>query len=145
MRWRDPSIAQNQDKASDRQRRFLQAAQTPCAPSHSRKYQRWQQILDVKAALHARADYSQRSVNVRLTLLFHIALNHRVGGPRYYPLAAGADAGNGGNYGNEEHLKFEHRLLGIETWLRVNKRIVMDVVEGRDVVVLCCRPGCGIS
>ncbi|KAI6884433.1 hypothetical protein KC360_g4218 [Hortaea werneckii] len=83
----------------------------------------------------SKAIYTTRSVTSSLWILFQAILNFHRGGEAVYPIG-----GANGGYGDEKRLKMSARLLEIEGILRKDKRVLMDVIEGRGVLAFAAHP-----
>ncbi|KAI6860808.1 hypothetical protein KC343_g6533 [Hortaea werneckii] len=83
----------------------------------------------------SKAIYTTRSVTCSLWILFQAILNFHRGGEAVYPIG-----GANGGYGDEKRLKMSARLLEIEGILRKDKRVLMDVIEGRGVLAFAAHP-----
>ncbi|KAI7119503.1 hypothetical protein KC352_g33309 [Hortaea werneckii] len=83
----------------------------------------------------SKAIYTTRSVTCSLRILFQAILNFHRGGEAVYPVG-----GANGGYGDEKRLKMSTRLLEIEGILRKDKRVLMDVIEGRGVLAFAAHP-----
>ncbi|KAM0712790.1 hypothetical protein Q7P35_000237 [Cladosporium inversicolor] len=79
--------------------------------------------------------YRDDLVNARIRFLFHIAVSYHAGGPSLYDLG-----GDNAGYGEDRTLKFSERLERIIQFLRLDKDIAMDVIEGRGVTALVHNP-----
>lgn len=130
----DPSIREHERKAAHWQRRFLAAMVDPIATTDE-VFVKWRQTLDRKITLPVARGYTNHDINFRLALLFQIALNCHVGGPRYYQRSPSAQDDE-----CDPWFTLERCLLEIESILRENKRIVMDVIEGTEVVAFVQAP-----
>ncbi|KAI7128144.1 hypothetical protein KC316_g17367 [Hortaea werneckii] len=83
----------------------------------------------------SKAIYTTRSVTSSLRILFQAILNFHRGGEALYPIG-----GANGGYGDEKRLKMSARLTEIEGILRKDKRVLMDVIEGRGVLAFAAHP-----
>ncbi|RMX96557.1 hypothetical protein D0868_11115 [Hortaea werneckii] len=83
----------------------------------------------------SKAIYTTRSVTSSLRILFQAILNFHRGGEAVYPIG-----GANGGYGDEKRLKMSARLQEIEGILRKDKRVLMDVIEGRGVLAFAAHP-----
>lgn len=83
----------------------------------------------------SKAIYTTRSVTCSLRILFQAILNFHRGGEAVYPIG-----GANGGYGDEKRLKMSARLQEIEGILRKDKRVLMDVIEGRGVLAFAAHP-----
>lgn len=81
-----------------------------------------------KATSRKHGEYRDTMIGARISLLFPIALRYHQGGAAIY--CAGGD--NSG-YREDTTLSFLERLRTVEAVLARNKRVVMDVIEGRGV------------
>ena len=80
--------------------------------------------------------YDNRNVNVRLRLLYQAALIFHRGGKAVYPRG-----GDNDGYGNpDESLIFSERMDAITKILEEDKRVCMDIIEGRGVTALVANP-----
>ncbi|KAK5112631.1 hypothetical protein LTR62_003946 [Meristemomyces frigidus] len=79
--------------------------------------------------------YTHDWVHARMRLAFHTILLFHQGGTSVYP-AGGANNG----YGEDRTLTMTERLEKIADIFRYDKRVVMDVIEGRGVAALACNP-----
>lgn len=79
--------------------------------------------------------YRDDLVNARIRFLFQIAVSYHAGGPSLYDLG-----GDNAGYGEDRTLKFSERLERIIQFLRLDKDIAMDVIEGRGVTALVHNP-----
>ena len=130
----DESLERYRDYHRDWTARFLAAAKAAYVVEEGTPLddlKDW--LLKQQAKLNANNKNEKKSfdagaVNDRISLLFEIALRYHEGGNAIYP--AGGD--NGG-YSQDPTLKFLNRLEEIESYLRLNKLIVIDVIEGRGV------------
>lgn len=86
------------------------------------------QQAKLNANTREKQSFSVDSVNDRIGLLFEIALRFHEGGDAIYPIG-----GDNGGYNENTSLSFVERLRQIEHHLRINKLIVVDVIEGRGV------------
>ena len=79
--------------------------------------------------------YTNAFINVRLRFLFRAVLTHHRGGISVYPTG-----GANGGYGDDHKTRMSERLAQIESTLRADKRILMDVIEGRGVLAFAANP-----
>ena len=80
--------------------------------------------------------YDNRTVNIRMRLLFQAALTFHRGGKAVYPRG-----GDNDGYGNpDESLIFSERMREIIKILQEDKRVCMDIIEGRGVTALVANP-----
>ncbi|KAK4494806.1 hypothetical protein PRZ48_014162 [Zasmidium cellare] len=87
---------------------------------------RQQKVFNEKAKLEP--GYTNPLVTARLRALYREVLNYHLGGDAVY-----AVGGDNSGYSDDRSLRFSQRLATIRDILRKNKRVVMDVVEGRGV------------
>ncbi|KAK3670199.1 hypothetical protein LTR78_009955 [Recurvomyces mirabilis] len=80
--------------------------------------------------------YTDHWIITRLRLLFLVILTYHRGGTSIYPVGG---ANNG--YGEDRTLTMTHRIREITDILARDKRVVMDVIEGRGVAALASNPG----
>lgn len=99
------------------------------APDMSDFYLRQQDFFNKK-------NFDNHTVNVRLRLLYRAILTYHAGGPSVYP--SGGD--NAGYNTKDTTSTFSVRFQAIEDVLRLDKRVVSDVVEGRGVCALVQDP-----
>ena len=93
--------------------------------------ERQQHVFNGKSKMEA--TYSNAHVTARLRALFHELKLYHVGsstgaGPTFYAIG-----GDNSGYPEDRRQKFSSRFANICQVLRVNKRVVMDIVEGRGV------------
>ncbi|KAK5115595.1 hypothetical protein LTR85_009766 [Meristemomyces frigidus] len=79
--------------------------------------------------------YTNEFFNIRMRFLFRAILTYHEGGPAIYPVG-----GSNGGYGEDTTLPMSKRLESIEDILKQEKRVVMDVIEGRGVLALAANP-----
>ncbi|KAK5130242.1 hypothetical protein LTR08_002288 [Meristemomyces frigidus] len=84
----------------------------------------------------SKESYTNAFINIRMRFLYHAVLTFHQGGPAVYPVG-----GANGGYGEDNKMSMTERLYAIEAILREEKRVVMDVVEGRGVLALAANPG----
>lgn len=126
--YRDPTLRSEAGQELKWQRRFLAAALAPYDGS-TKKLQDQQAYLNGNVECDTEGHYSEDQVNSRIALLYHIAWNIHVGGERLYAIF-----GDNDGYPKEpRRLTFLRRLETMEDLLRTNKRIVLDVIQGRGV------------
>ncbi|TKA54077.1 hypothetical protein B0A55_12377 [Friedmanniomyces simplex] len=70
-----------------------------------------------------------------MRLLFRAVLTCHQGGRSIYPIG-----GNNNGYGEDRKMKFTARLGVIIDAMQADKRVVMDVIEGRGVAALAMNP-----
>lgn len=87
---------------------------------------RQQKVFNEKAKLEA--GYTNPLVTARLRALYREVLNYHLGGDAVY-----AVGGDNSGYADDRTLRFSQRIATICDILRKNKRVVMDIVEGRGV------------
>ncbi|KAK4574477.1 hypothetical protein LTR86_001318 [Recurvomyces mirabilis] len=80
--------------------------------------------------------YTDHWIITRMRLLFLVILTYHRGGTSIYPVGG---ANNG--YGEDRTLTMTHRIREITDILARDKRVVMDVIEGRGVAALAANPG----
>nr|POF14997.1 hypothetical protein CFP56_72399 [Quercus suber] len=82
-----------------------------------------------------RGSYNNRAITARVRLLYMCAMNYHRGGQIPYPVG-------GDNWGYEEDQATicSQRLEAIERFLKVDKRICMNVIEGRGVYAFAKNP-----
>lgn len=133
VRARDPSIAQHEGQLAYWLQRFIDTARTSLFSRYGNPIPlyriRWHEELEERARRYSGDAYSNRMINLRFAVLFYIALNYYVGGPRFYPFGNGNDDNT-----DAPVMPLGRRLELIARILWGNKRIVMDVVEGRGVI-----------
>ncbi|KAK4544986.1 hypothetical protein LTR36_003891 [Oleoguttula mirabilis] len=83
----------------------------------------------------SKESYTNDFINIRMRFLFCAVLTFHEGGPAIYPVG-----GANGGYGEDTTLAMSKRLAAIEDILKQEKRVVMDVVEGRGVLALAANP-----
>lgn len=80
--------------------------------------------------------YNNLDANVRIRFLYKVALTFHEGGKAVY-----ARGGDNGGYGKADvTLKLSERLMRIIHHMEKNKRVCMDVIEGRGVIALVENP-----
>lgn len=79
--------------------------------------------------------YTNEWVTIQMRMLFRAVLTYHCGGPPVYPIG-----GNNRGYGETKDMRCSERLVAIEMILRINKRVVMDVVDGRGVDAFARNP-----
>ena len=79
--------------------------------------------------------YTNDFVNIRMRFLFRAILTYHQGGPAVYPTG-----GNNGGYPEDKKLPMSERLSLVADVLRQDKRVLMDVIEGRGVLALAASP-----
>ncbi|KAF2162691.1 hypothetical protein M409DRAFT_26927 [Zasmidium cellare ATCC 36951] len=87
---------------------------------------RQQKTFNEKAKLEP--GYTNPLVTARLRALYREVLNYHLGGDAVY-----AVGGDNSGYSDDRTLRFSQRMATICEVLRKNKRVVMDVIEGRGV------------
>lgn len=87
-----------------------------------------QTTFNQKAKMDRDGEYSTAFVTARLRALWWEAVVYHSGGISLYPVG-----GDSAGYSEDTELNFEERLEAIGDVLKVDKRTVMDVVEGRGV------------
>ncbi|KAK3648198.1 hypothetical protein LTR56_007610 [Elasticomyces elasticus] len=115
--------SQHSDAVADRNRRHDNAVK--------------QQRIYNKKPLEAssRDFYNDVTLNSRLRMLFRAVLTYHQGGRCLYPVG-----GSNNGYGDDRTLSFTRRMWVIIEAMEVDKRVVMDVVEGRGVAALAANP-----
>ncbi|KAK4896873.1 hypothetical protein LTR27_005120 [Elasticomyces elasticus] len=115
--------SQDPDAVADRNRRHDNAVK--------------QQRIYNKKPLEAssRDFYNDVTLNSRLRMLFRAVLTYHQGGRSLYPVG-----GSNNGYGDDRTLRFTRRMWIIIEAMEVDKRVVMDVVEGRGVAALGANP-----
>ncbi|KAK4953723.1 hypothetical protein LTR10_008327 [Elasticomyces elasticus] len=115
--------SQHPDALADRSRRHDNAVK--------------QQRIYNKKPLEAssRDFYNDVTLNSRLRMLFRAVLTYHQGGRSLYPVG-----GSNNGYGDDRMLRFTRRMWVIIEAMEVDKRVVMDVVEGRGVAALAANP-----
>ncbi|KAK5742844.1 hypothetical protein LTR17_003092 [Elasticomyces elasticus] len=115
--------SQHPDAVADRNRRHDNAVK--------------QQRIYNKKPLEAssRDFYNDVTLNSRLRMLFRAVLTYHQGGRSLYPVG-----GSNNGYGDDRTLRFTRRMWIIIEAMEVDKRVVMDVVEGRGVAALATNP-----
>lgn len=83
----------------------------------------------------SKESYTNDFINIRMRFLFRAILTYHEGGPAIYPVG-----GANGGYGDDTNLSMSQRLATIEDILKQEKRVVMDVIEGRGVLALAANP-----
>ncbi|EME40951.1 hypothetical protein DOTSEDRAFT_56017 [Dothistroma septosporum NZE10] len=94
---------------------------------------RQQTYLNEKASLEK--GYADQHVTARLRALYQEIVNYHAGGPAVY-----AVGGDNAGYTDNRILSFSKRIHLICEIMASNKRVVMDVVEGRGVQGLVANP-----
>ncbi|KAK3072933.1 hypothetical protein LTR53_005932 [Teratosphaeriaceae sp. CCFEE 6253] len=79
--------------------------------------------------------YTPAWVNARMRMLFRSVLIYHQGGAVLY-----AQGGNNNGYGEDKTLRMSERLARITKTMARDKRVVMDVIEGRGVAALAANP-----
>ncbi|TKA25244.1 hypothetical protein B0A50_05942 [Salinomyces thailandicus] len=79
--------------------------------------------------------YTNEFINVRMRFLFQAVLIYHQGGKSIYPTG-----GANGGYGEDKKLSMSDRLQRIVEILRKDKRVLMDVIEGRGVLAFAAHP-----
>ncbi|KAK0274504.1 hypothetical protein LTR35_011659 [Friedmanniomyces endolithicus] len=119
----DSSESQDKEKIADRQRKHINAVKQ-------------QQLYNYKPHEDSSKDfYTNEWVNARMRLLFREVLVYHQGGRSIYGIG-----GHNNGYGEDRKLKFTARLRVIVEAMRADKRMVMDVIEGRGVAALAMNP-----
>ncbi|KAK1057282.1 hypothetical protein LTR74_014268 [Friedmanniomyces endolithicus] len=115
--------SQDKEKIADRQRKHINAVKQ-------------QQLYNYKPHEDSSKDfYTNEWVNARMRLLFREVLVYHQGGRSIYGIG-----GHNNGYGEDRKLKFTARLRVIVEAMRADKRVVMDVIEGRGVAALAMNP-----
>ena len=115
--------SQDKEKIADRQRKHINAVKQ-------------QQLYNYKPHEDSSKDfYTNEWVNARMRLLFREILVYHQGGRSIYGIG-----GHNNGYGEDRKLKFTARLRVIVEAMRADKRVVMDVIEGRGVAALAMNP-----
>lgn len=132
-RAHDRSLHEHRDAFEEWTVRFHRAAMTPYvgegeAGEDPYKLVNHQKVFNRKAMRRGNHEYMEEMICARISLLFPIALRYHEGGPAIYSIG-----GDNSGYHEDTRIKFADRLALIESILRVNKRVVMDVIEGRGV------------
>ncbi|EMC91800.1 hypothetical protein BAUCODRAFT_305693 [Baudoinia panamericana UAMH 10762] len=83
----------------------------------------------------SKAWYTNDWVVTRFRFLFQAVRNYHAGGPHLYPVG-----GSNNGYGRDTTTRMGDRLKKIAATLAINKRVVMDVIEGRGVCALAANP-----
>ncbi|KAK5740806.1 hypothetical protein LTR17_004396 [Elasticomyces elasticus] len=123
LRPNETNDSQDPDAVADRNRRHDNAVK--------------QQRICNKKPLEAssRDFYNDVTLNSRLRMLFRAILTYHQGGRSLYPVG-----GSNNGYGDDRTLRFTRRMWIIIEAMEVDKRVVMDVVEGRGVAALAANP-----
>ncbi|KAK1808020.1 hypothetical protein LTR12_017626 [Friedmanniomyces endolithicus] len=115
--------SQDKEKVADRERKHINAVKQ-------------QQLYNYKPHEDSSKDfYTNEWVNARMRLLFREVLVYHQGGRSIYGIG-----GHNNGYGEDRKLKFTARLRVIVEAMRADKRVVMDVIEGRGVAALAMNP-----
>lgn len=131
----DASLVTEHGQQDKWQKRFLEAALTPYE-GKNHKLREQQVCFNGCVECDTDGHFSADQVNSRMALLYHVAWNTHMGGERLY-----AVYGDNSGYPRESpRLTFLQRLEMIEHLLGENKRIVMDVIQGRGVLALVDTP-----
>lgn len=131
----DASLATERDQQLKWQTRFVKAVILPYE-GNNQKLRDQQEYFNGNVECDPDAFYTDKNVNARMVILFHAAYRTHVGGKVLY-----ANNGDSTGYPKEsEPLTFVRRLETIEELLKVNKRIVMDVIQGRGVLAFVSTP-----
>ncbi|KAK3714961.1 hypothetical protein LTR37_007451 [Vermiconidia calcicola] len=127
----DDDVNLSEDFANDAVRRFIDAASTPYVDGSAYHifHERQQQVFNGKF-------FKNDEVNKRMRFLYQAVLVFHIGGETVYP-----EGGDNGGYGKaDKSMKFSERLDKIIELLKLDKRVCMDVVEGRGVTALVATP-----
>ena len=127
----DVGLKHENDWVSD----FINAANKPyIGPSEYHEfYARQQKVYNGKGFDEF---LDEPTVNVRMWLLYEAARTFHKGGEAVYPTG-----GDNDGYGSaDETMIFSERLKVIISLLEMNKRVCMDVIEGRGVAALVANP-----
>ena len=113
---------------------FINAANTPYVEGsdYHEFHARQQTVYNGKAY----KEFDDEKVNVRMRFLYQAALTFHNGGDSVYP-RGGDNEGYGDGY---TPLKFSDRLNTIVGILTLDKRVCMDVIEGRGVIAFVKNP-----
>ena len=95
---------------------------------------RQQKTFNQKAKLEK--GYSNAMVTARLRCLFQAVIMYHEGGAQSIYAVGGDNTG----YTENRYLKFSDRLAEMVAIMRVNKRVVMDIIEGRGVLAFVGNP-----
>ncbi|KAK0311175.1 hypothetical protein LTR01_003169 [Friedmanniomyces endolithicus] len=115
--------SQDKEKVADRERKHINAVKQ-------------QQLYNYKPHEDSSKDfYTNEWVNARMRLLFREVLVYHQGGRSIYAIG-----GTNNGYGEDRKLKFTARLRVILEAMMADKRVVMDVIEGRGVTALAMNP-----
>lgn len=114
-------------------RRFIDAANQPYMQNFGNDYHdfllRQQKVFNGKG-------FNNETVNVRMRFLYQAAYVLHAGGQQVYP-----DGGDNGGYGRtDKSQRFSDRLIRLIDILSRDKRVCMDVIEGRGVTAFVCNP-----
>ena len=138
----DHSLWENKDRETEWVGRFINAAATPydelIGEEPKKFYLDQQQTFNGKAFMekHPNGRYTDLWINVRMRMLFRTAVVFHDGGRAVYPTG-----GDSGGYGRPDiSLTFLQRLETIEDEMKVNKLVVMNIIEGKGVVALVENP-----
>jgi hypothetical protein len=110
---------------------FIKAANKPYigGSEYDEFYARQQKVYNGKG-------FDESTVNVRMRLLYRAALTFHEGGRAVYPTG-----GDNDGYGSaDKTMIFSGRLRAIISILEMDKRVCMDVIEGRGVAALVANP-----
>ncbi|KAK3706959.1 hypothetical protein LTR37_012458 [Vermiconidia calcicola] len=127
----DDDVDLSENFANDTVRRFVDAASTPYVNGSAYHifHERQQQVFNGKF-------FKNDEVNKRMRFLYQAVLVFHIGGETVYP-----EGGDNGGYGKaDKSMKFSERLDKIIELLKLDKRVCMDVVEGRGVTALVATP-----
>jgi hypothetical protein len=111
--------------------RFVEAASTPYegGSAYHEFHTRQQKVFNGKG-------FKDEEVNIRLRFLYQAAVVLHTGGETVYP-----EGGDNGGYGRpDKTLKFLDRVNKIVEILKTDKRVCMDVIEGRGVSAFVANP-----
>ena len=116
--------------------RFVEAANQPYTggSQYDDFHTRQQKVYNGKVC--KTQGYGAEEVNARMRLLYEAALRLHTGGEAVYPTG-----GDNDGYGNPDlKLIFSARLKEITRILKTDKRVCMDVIEGRGVTAFVANP-----
>lgn len=134
LRYRmpDPTLEQHKNGLDDWTVRFHHAAMAPYRGEEGGtdpyRLLAHQTTFAQRARGRRDKDYREDKIQARISLLFPIARRYHEGGPAIY-----CDGGDNGGYRANNDLNFLERLEAVEGVLKTNKKVVMDVIEGRGV------------
>lgn len=112
--------------------KWLDALNSPVVVTETEGKASWssnqQTTFNQKAKMDREGDFSTAFVTARLRALWQEVVAFHCGGRSFYPVG-----GDSAGYTEDLGLKFGERLEAIREVMEVDKRTVMDVVEGRGV------------